>query len=152
MVAQPWGSWFEYALPSDTVFVDSRIELFPSSVWEEYVAVRAGRVGWQDTLDRYGVDAIAFDPTDWPLADAIARDAGLARGVSGRGRRACTCVRAERADRLFDDLPDGDEPRARGQADRGEARAHPELPVDPREVGGHRPLPHAEPASRSRGR
>ncbi len=83
MVAQPWGSWFEYALPSDTVFVDSRIELFPSSVWKEYVAVRAGRVGWQDTLDRYGVDAVAFDPTDWPLADAIARDAGWREAYRG---------------------------------------------------------------------
>ena len=83
MVAQPWGSWFEYALPSDTVFVDSRIELFPSSVWDEYVAVRAGRTGWQDTLDRYRVDAVAFDPADWPLADAITRDAGWREAYRG---------------------------------------------------------------------
>ena len=45
--------------------------------------MRAGRVGWQDTLDRYGVDAIAFDPTDWPLADAIARDAGWREAYRG---------------------------------------------------------------------
>ncbi len=86
MVAQPWGSWFEYALPADTVFVDSRIELFPSSVWKDYVAVRSGRTGWQDTLDRYEVEAVVFDPHDWPLADAIARDAGWQeayRGVDG---------------------------------------------------------------------
>src|SRR5262249_44888574 len=33
---QPWGSWFEFALPDLQVAVDSRIELFSESIWREY--------------------------------------------------------------------------------------------------------------------
>ena len=31
---QPWGSWFEFALPDLPVAIDSRIELFPAQVWD----------------------------------------------------------------------------------------------------------------------
>lgn len=57
-VAQPWASWFELEAPHLPVFVDSRIELFPERVWEDYSLVVNGRDGWQDVLDRYGVDAV----------------------------------------------------------------------------------------------
>lgn len=73
-VSQPWGSWFEYALPTDTVFVDSRIELYPAAVWDDYVHVRDARQGWQGILDRYRADAVIFDPTAWELSGAIAHD------------------------------------------------------------------------------
>jgi hypothetical protein len=59
---QRWGSWFEFALPDNPVFVDSRIELFPESVWHEYLAVSAGRQGWQGLLERRRVGAIAAHP------------------------------------------------------------------------------------------
>ena len=55
---QPWGSWFEYAIPSTPVFVDSRIELFPPSVWDEYDAVVDGIDGWRDILARRDVTMI----------------------------------------------------------------------------------------------
>ena len=37
---QPWGSWFEFALPQVTVAVDSRFELFPDAVWADYDAAQ----------------------------------------------------------------------------------------------------------------
>jgi hypothetical protein len=56
--AQAWGSWLEYAFPRTRVAVDSRIELFPSAVWQTYEDVSFGRQGWQETLDRWQVDLV----------------------------------------------------------------------------------------------
>ena len=47
---QPWGSWFELALPANPVAIDSRIEVFPIEVWDEYDTVRRGGEGWQQVL------------------------------------------------------------------------------------------------------
>jgi hypothetical protein len=56
--AQIWGSWIEFSLPQTKAAVDSRIELFPASVWQVYGDVSAGRQGWQQDLDRWGVHLI----------------------------------------------------------------------------------------------
>lgn len=52
---QPWGSWFEFATPEQPVFIDSRIELFPRSVFDDYDAIVDGQPGWQAVLDRWDV-------------------------------------------------------------------------------------------------
>jgi len=58
--AQGWGSWFELELPQNPVLADSRFELIPRSVLNEYVAVSEGREGWQETLDRWNVSVVAL--------------------------------------------------------------------------------------------
>jgi hypothetical protein len=58
---QLWGSWFEFAFPEHPAFVDSRIEVFPDRVWEDYDAVSAGREGWQGVLDRWGIDVVVAE-------------------------------------------------------------------------------------------
>ncbi|GAC1669956.1 MAG: hypothetical protein NVS9B8_13090 [Candidatus Limnocylindrales bacterium] len=50
LTPQPWGSWFEFALPQATVALDSRIELFPAQVWDAYDTIRSGGAGWQQTI------------------------------------------------------------------------------------------------------
>jgi hypothetical protein len=55
------GSWLELAVPQAPVFVDSRIELFPASVWADREAILAGRNGWRDILDRWGVTIVVAD-------------------------------------------------------------------------------------------
>jgi hypothetical protein len=55
---QPWGSWFEFALPDLPVAIDSRIEVFPVEVWDAYERVVAGVDGWQDQLDTWGVTIV----------------------------------------------------------------------------------------------
>ncbi len=60
-VWQPWGSWFEFAIPEDRVFVDSRIELYPASVWREYGQVRLAEGSWSSILATYDVGAIVID-------------------------------------------------------------------------------------------
>jgi len=61
---QPWGSWFELALPDLPVAIDSRIELFPVEVWETYERVASGVDGWQRQLASWGVTIIVVAPTD----------------------------------------------------------------------------------------
>jgi hypothetical protein len=74
---QPWGSWFEFALPNLAVTVDSRIELFPAAVWDGYGHVTAGVEGWQAQLDQ------------WDVTIAVIRDGddGLAARLSAAGWR-----------------------------------------------------------------
>lgn len=55
---QSWGSWLEFAVPNATFAVDSRVELFPPTVWADYAVVAGGRQGMVGILDRDGVDAV----------------------------------------------------------------------------------------------
>jgi len=76
-VSQTYASWFEFALPSMPVFVDSRIELFPSAIWDDYLAIGGAREGWQSRLDRWDVDAVVVNPDqDEQLLAHIADDPG----------------------------------------------------------------------------
>jgi hypothetical protein len=72
-VSQTYASWFEYALPSMPIFVDSRIELFPTSLWDAYQSVIGAREGWQSILDRWRVHAIVVDPQHDPQLVAHVR-------------------------------------------------------------------------------
>lgn len=56
---QTWGSWFEWAAPQATYFIDSRFELFPGDVWADHLALRgANPVAAQAVLDRWAVDVV----------------------------------------------------------------------------------------------
>jgi hypothetical protein len=61
-VSQIYASWFELALPTMPVFVDSRIEFYPLSLWDTYFDVSGAREGWQATLDQWDVDAVVITP------------------------------------------------------------------------------------------
>ena len=63
-VDQALASWFELAVPRDPVFVDSRIELYPASLWRQYADVVAGRANWEAVLRRWRVDAIVAQRHD----------------------------------------------------------------------------------------
>lgn len=53
---QGWGSWFELELPGNPVFVDSRWEVVPERAWDDYYDLSLARQGWQDVLDRWGMN------------------------------------------------------------------------------------------------
>ena len=72
--SQVWGSWVEAHLPLGGVFVDSRIELYPAAVWDDYLVASGGRSGWAGVLDRWGIDYV-IATTD--------QDPGLLRRLSG---------------------------------------------------------------------
>ena len=69
---QEWGSWFEYELPDVLVAMDSRIELYPADVWDDYDGVVAGQAGWQDRLESWGVTIAVMAKRDQAMADRLA--------------------------------------------------------------------------------
>lgn len=83
--AQIWGSWFELALPADKVFVDSRIELYPTAVWKDYYSVSEGQEGWQQILDRWDIGLVAASRSQQAaLIPRISRDPGWERVYADR--------------------------------------------------------------------
>jgi hypothetical protein len=70
---QPWGSWFEFSFPTVLVALDSRIEVFPPEVWDDYEAVTQGRDGWQDILQRWGVTLIVVPASDDAFLERLVR-------------------------------------------------------------------------------
>jgi hypothetical protein len=68
---QPWGSWFEFALPDLPVAIDSRIELFPAAVWNAYENVANGGEGWAGQLADWGVTIALVRVDDPALAGRL---------------------------------------------------------------------------------
>jgi hypothetical protein len=62
---QPWGSWFIFALRDKTVFVDSRIEIVPEDVWQDYFEVAFAKARWREVLDEWEPDAIVGRGEEW---------------------------------------------------------------------------------------
>jgi hypothetical protein len=79
LVAQPSASWFEFALPSMPVFIDSRIEIFPPGVWSDYMAVVRGDAGWRGILDDRQIDAVVTDLYTEGLRDRMDEEPGWRR-------------------------------------------------------------------------
>lgn len=73
LVHQPWGSWFEFAIPDVPVFVDSRIEIMPKEIWQDYGEVGFAGAGWKEVLDRWNVEAIVAEE-DWDLLPILKDD------------------------------------------------------------------------------
>ena len=69
---QPWGSWFEFALPDLPVAIDSRIELFPAATWDTYENIVAGGDGWAKQLADWGVTMIVVGAKETAMADRLA--------------------------------------------------------------------------------
>jgi hypothetical protein len=60
-----YGSYLIWALPDQQVFVDSRIELYPMEVWEDYIDISKG-IRSIEILEQYGVDRVLLDRTLQP--------------------------------------------------------------------------------------
>lgn len=69
---QPWGSWFELALPDHPIAIDSRIELFAVEVWDDLDRVRTGGDGWLDSLTRWQVAVVVVEKGETAFADRLA--------------------------------------------------------------------------------
>jgi len=53
-----YGSYLIWACPRVPVFIDTRIEVYPSAMWREYFLVSDGQFGWEAALARHNVNAI----------------------------------------------------------------------------------------------
>jgi hypothetical protein len=69
---QVWGSWLEFAVPGELVAVDSRIELFPTPIWDDVDKVSSGGPDAIPILDRYDPDFVVVErPDQGALEDAL---------------------------------------------------------------------------------
>jgi hypothetical protein len=82
---QPWGSWFELALPNTLVAIDSRIEVFPADVWTDYEAIRSGGPRWQETLARLSPGFIVTTDDDDEFAARLVAAGWARRYADGDG-------------------------------------------------------------------
>jgi hypothetical protein len=57
----PWASWLELTVPTRPVFVDSRIELYPTAVWRDYFDVTQAREGWERVLQRWHIRVVVAE-------------------------------------------------------------------------------------------
>jgi hypothetical protein len=69
---QPWGSWFEFALPDLPVAADSRIEIYPIGAWDAYSAIVAGVDGWQAQLETWKVSIVVVATEDAAFGGRLA--------------------------------------------------------------------------------
>src|SRR6185437_10709010 len=61
-----WGDYMIYRLSSNPkmkVFVDGRSDFYGDAFGEEYLKVLDVQVGWDKSLDRYGIDTVMLAPT-----------------------------------------------------------------------------------------
>ncbi|HEX4124792.1 MAG TPA: hypothetical protein VHY37_08715, partial [Tepidisphaeraceae bacterium] len=57
-----WGDYLSFAAHgADPVFMDGRIELYPDSLWKQYLQITAGRGDFERILDRWAVDYLILD-------------------------------------------------------------------------------------------
>ena len=63
--------WFEYALPHVLVAVDSRVELFPAEVWQQYEAVGNGAGDWRTQLERLDVAFVVTTAREVAFAERL---------------------------------------------------------------------------------
>jgi hypothetical protein len=53
--SQSFGSYFEWVLPRRPTFIDSRIELFSTRLWNDYFALMTTKPGWEQIMNRRGI-------------------------------------------------------------------------------------------------
>jgi hypothetical protein len=57
-----WGDYLQWAGPEGIrVFVNSHAHVVPEEVWQHYLQVIHQSSGWQEVLDRYGVNTVVVD-------------------------------------------------------------------------------------------
>jgi len=68
---QLWGSWLEFAVPELQFALDSRLELYPVSIWTDAEIIATGADAWDERLDRYGVTVVVVAPEQAALRAAL---------------------------------------------------------------------------------
>jgi len=57
-----WGDYLQWAGPTGLqVFVNSHAHLVPEQVWQDYLVISRAGPGWEDKLDRYGVNTVVTE-------------------------------------------------------------------------------------------
>ena len=75
---ETWGGYLNWAAwPRHQAFVDGRIELHPTQVWLDYVAIVFPKAGWRTLLDQYDISYLVLSTAEVPeLVDDLRVDPG----------------------------------------------------------------------------
>jgi hypothetical protein len=67
-----YGSYFDWSLyPEQQVFIDPRVELYPLSLWQDYVAITKGYRA-EELLGEYDITCVVLDRVLQPqLAEVL---------------------------------------------------------------------------------
>ncbi len=58
-----FGSYLVWAgQPAFKVFVDSRVELYPMTVWDDYWSLTNAASNWEELIDQYGIQTLMLEP------------------------------------------------------------------------------------------
>jgi hypothetical protein len=71
---QWWGDWL--AREGITPFITSNIHLVPPEVWRDYTQVASGLSGWQQIVDRHGIQTLILDRAEQGVLIAAAARSG----------------------------------------------------------------------------
>lgn len=72
-----FGSYLDWAASTQyPVFVDSRLELYPPDVWQDYIAISNSLPDWEARLARYDVQTLMLSPAEHGPLIVTARAAG----------------------------------------------------------------------------
>ena len=67
-----YGSYLEWACPGLRVFIDTRIELYPTSLWQDYFTASSAQFGWEKVFSRYGINTVLISKQEQgPLVEAV---------------------------------------------------------------------------------
>ncbi|MEA2509586.1 MAG: hypothetical protein QOG21_1668, partial [Actinomycetota bacterium] len=72
--SQSYGSYFEWVLPNRPTFIDSRIELFSTRLWNDYVALMTTKPGWEQIMKRRDVGYAVLARKPQSYLDIAMRD------------------------------------------------------------------------------
>lgn len=76
MTTDAWAGYVIHEYwPKQQVFMDDRFDMFPTAVAEDYLKLMGIEDGWQDVLDRHGIQVVV-----WPKDKALTRVLDLAPG------------------------------------------------------------------------
>lgn len=74
---QSYGGYLAWACPALPIFIDTRIELYPSQQWRDYFVMSQAAFGWEEKLEHYAVAAVlAGKQSQAGLLEALRQRAG----------------------------------------------------------------------------
>ncbi len=67
-----YSSYLEWACPALPIFMDSRFELYPTDMWQDYISIANAVSGWETKLAKYGIDVLFLPRTSkTPMASLV---------------------------------------------------------------------------------
>jgi hypothetical protein len=82
LTTDAWAGYVIHAYwPQQSVFLDDRYDMYPTSQSDDYFDLRHGKADWQAILDKYRIDVIVWDK-DNPLSQILDLSGGWRRVYS----------------------------------------------------------------------